>query len=157
MLKLFRDKIIWWVVLLLFLTSLLLVYSSGGTESINSHIPHLIMGLGLVFIFSRFNYKYFTNLSTILLCLSILMLIFLIVSPSYKDGVIASRWIKLGFISFQPSELAKYSLVLFLSRNLFIYKELIVSFKNFYIYIIIPSLITCALILPSNLFLKCLH
>ena len=75
MIKIFGDTIIWWISILLFLISILLVYSSGGGESINSHLPHVIMGLGVVFIFSRFNYKYFTNLSMLLLIISGLMLL----------------------------------------------------------------------------------
>ena len=67
MLKLFGDRIIWGVSILLCVTSILLVYSSGGYNSLTNHVTHLLMGLGLIFIFSRFNYKYFTNLSTILL------------------------------------------------------------------------------------------
>ena len=155
MFKVFGDKIIWWISILLFLTSVLLVYSSGGSESIATHIPHLIMGLGLIFIFSRFNYKYFTNLSTILLFFSGLLLLYLVMSsvlnPVNRGGILAARWIKLGFISFQPSELAKYSLILFLCRNLVLYKTSIGSFRSFFIYIILPSVIICLLIFPSNL------
>ena len=151
MVKIFGDTIIWWISILLFLTSILLVYSSGGGESIKSHLPHVIMGLGLVFIFSRFNYKYFTNLSMLLLIFSALMLLYLILTPSYKEGVMASRWIRLSFFSFQPSELAKYTLILFLSRNLFLYKDIIHSFKSTFFYIIFPTIIICLLILPSNL------
>ena len=155
MFKVFGDKIIWWISILLFLISVLLVYSSGGSESIATHIPHLIMGLGLIFIFSRFNYKYFTNLSTILLFFSGLLLLYLVMSsvlnPVNRGGILAARWIKLGFISFQPSELAKYSLILFLCRNLVLYKTSLGSFRSFFIYIILPSVIICLLIFPSNL------
>ena len=155
MFKVFGDKIIWWISILLFLTSVLLVYSSGGSESIATHIPHLMMGLGLIFIFSRFNYKYFTNLSTILLFFSGLLLLYLVMSsvlnPVNRGGILAARWIKLGFISFQPSELAKYSLILFLCRNLVLYKTSLGSFRSFFLYIILPSVIICLLIFPSNL------
>ena len=113
------------------------------------------MGLWLIFIFSRFNYKYFTNLSTILLVLSGLLLIYLLISSLYdpinRGGVLAARWIRLGFISFQPSELAKYSLILFLCRNLVLYKTSLDSFSKFFMYIILPSVIICVLIFPSNL------
>ena len=77
MIKIFGDQVIWWVSMLLFLISVLLVYSSGGYSSIVSHIPHVIMAIGIVFIFSRFNYKYFTNLSTICLARSIVMALLL--------------------------------------------------------------------------------
>ena len=151
MLKVFGDKIIWSIAILLFIASVLLVYSSGGSDSIAGHVTHLIMGLGVIFIFSRFNYRYFTNLSTLLLVFSAILLMYLIINPYDRSGVLASRWIKLGFVSFQPSELAKYSLILFLCRNLVVYKDILDSFKNCFLYILLPSLIICLLILPSNL------
>ena len=152
MLKLFGDRIIWGVSVLLCIASILLVYSSGGYHSLITHTTHLLMGLGLIFIFSRFNYKYFTNLSSILLVISIIMLLWLIINPSsYRGDILASRWIKLGFISFQPSELAKYSLLLVLCRNLFIYKNKLNTFLHFFLYILLPTIIVCLLIIQSNL------
>ena len=152
MVKVFGDKIIWSVSILLFLVSILLVYSSGGSASLSTHVTHLIMGLGLIFIFSRFNYKYFTNLSFILLIISILLLLWLLLNPSsYRGDILAGRWIKLGLISFQPSELAKYSLVLYMCRNLYVHKESLLSFSSFFLYIILPVSIISLLIIQSNL------
>ncbi len=152
MFKLFGDKIIWWTCILFFIISMLLVYSSGGSGLFINHVTHLLMGLGLVFIFSRFNYKYFTNLSTILLGASICMLLWLIINPSaYRGDVLASRWIRMGFFSFQPSELAKYSLVLFVSRNLVLHEQKLYLFRYFFSYIILPTIIISALIIQSNL------
>ena len=152
MVKIFGDKIIWSVSILLFLISVLLVYSSGGYQSLPIHITHLFMGLGLIFIFSRFNYKYFTNLSFILVLISSILLLWIIFNPSsYRGDLLAGRWIKVGFLSFQPSELAKYSLVLFLCRNLVVYKESLMSFRLFFVYILLPTLIVSSLIIQSNL------
>ncbi len=152
MLKIFGDRIIWGVAILLFICSILLVYSSGGYQSLTNHITHLVMGIGLIFIFSRFNFRYFTNLSTILLGLSVCMLIWLVISPdSYRGDVMAGRWLKLGFLSFQPSELAKYSLILFLCRNLFVYKEKLNSFLPFFLHVLLPAILISLLIIQSNL------
>ncbi|MBL32108.1 MAG: hypothetical protein CMP62_05245 [Flavobacteriales bacterium] len=152
MVKIFGDKIIWSVSILLFLISVLLVYSSGGYQSLPIHITHLFLGLGLIFIFSRFNYKYFTNLSFILVLVSSILLLWIIFNPSsYRGDLLAGRWIKVGFLSFQPSELAKYSLVLFLCRNLVVYKESLMSFRLFFVYILLPTLIVSGLIIQSNL------
>ena len=110
------------------------------------------MGIGLIYILSRFNFRYFTNLSTILLGLSVCMLIWLMISPdSYRGDVMAGRWLKLGFFSFQPSELAKYSLILFLCRNLFVYKEKLNSFLPFFLYVLLPAILISLLIIQSNL------
>ena len=129
MLKIFGDRIIWGVAILLFICSILLVYSSGGYQSLTNHITHLVMGIGLIYILSRFNFRYFTNLSTILLGLSVCMLIWLMISPdSYRGDVMAGRWLKLGFFSFQPSEVAKLSTILILA--LVLERKIISSIKD---------------------------
>ena len=157
MVKVFGDKIIWWISLLLCIVSILLVYT-GGSSYITNHTVHVLIGVGVMYIFSRFNYKYFTNLSTILLIISVILLVFLIMVPDYDAGVISTksgRWIDLGFMNLQPSELAKYSLMLFLCRNFYIHRDVLKSsesesIKSLYIYILLPAFIVCVLILPFN-------
>ena len=157
MVKIFGDKIIWWLSLLLCVVSILLVYT-GGSSYITNHTVHVLIGIGVMYIFSRFNYKYFTNLSTILLLISVLLLCFLLVFPNYDAGIISTksgRWIDLGFMNLQPSELGKYSLILFLCRNLYVYRDVLKSselesVKCLYLYILLPTCIVGVLILPFN-------
>ena len=155
--KVFGDNIIWWISILLCVASILLVYT-GGSSYITNHTVHVLIGVGIMYIFSRFNYKYFTNLSTILLVFSIILLILLIIIPNNDIGIISTksgRWIDLGFMNLQPSELAKYSLVLFLCRNFYIHRSILnssesASIQCLYIHILLPSFIVCVLILPFN-------
>lgn len=152
MIKLFGDKFIWTISIFLILISVLLVYSSGGNQIIFEHLTHCLLGLGLMFICSRFNYRYFTNLSSVLLFISFGLLLFLILPAVFGDvNIRTTRWIKISIFSFQPSELAKYSLILFLCRNIFLYQDKITQFKYFVLYIILPTLGVVMLILPSNL------
>jgi cell division protein FtsW len=152
MIKLFGDKFIWTISFFLILISILLVYSSGGNQIIFEHLTHCLLGLGLMFICSRFNYRYFTNLSSVLLFISFGLLLFLILPAVFGDvNIRTTRWIKISIFSFQPSELAKYSLILFLCRNIFLYQDKIPQFKYFLLYIILPTLGVVMLILPSNL------
>ena len=152
MIKLFGDKFIWTISFFLILISILLVYSSGGNQIIFEHLTHCLLGLGLMFICSRFNYRYFTNLSSVLLFISFGLLLFLILPAIFGDvNIRTTRWVKISIFSFQPSELAKYSLILFLCRNIFLYQDKITQFKFFLLYIILPTLGIVMLILPSNL------
>jgi cell division protein FtsW len=78
--------------------------------------------------------------------------LFLILPAVFGDvNIRTTRWIKISIFSFQPSELAKYSLILFLCRNIFLYQDKITQFKYFVLYIILPTLGVVMLILPSNL------
>jgi cell division protein FtsW len=64
----------------------------------------------------------------------------------------ANRWITLPIIglSFQTSDLAKLSLILYLARLISKKQESINDFKASFIPIVIPVFIVCGLILPAN-------
>jgi cell division protein FtsW len=63
----------------------------------------------------------------------------------------ASRWISVGGISFQPSELAKIVLLIYVARELTRKQEYISSWSEAFIPIIVPVLVVCGLIAPANL------
>ncbi|MBI3989840.1 MAG: rod shape-determining protein RodA, partial [candidate division NC10 bacterium] len=77
------------------------------------------------------------------ICLFSLVLVLVI----GQIGMGAQRWIKLGFFTFQPSELAKISLVLFLARYFSDHKEEVKDSKTF----LTPALF---ILLPMILVLK---
>lgn len=85
-----------------------------------------------------------------MLVISIILLIFtLILGLSVNQ---AARWIKipgLG-ITFQTSDLAKLSLILYVSRVLSIHQDEITDFKKVYLPLIIIVGFVCMLIFPAN-------
>jgi cell division protein FtsW len=64
----------------------------------------------------------------------------------------ASRWIKIPFVplSFQPSDIAKFALLLYLARLLAKRQEVITDLRKGFGPVILPVLITFGLILPAN-------
>lgn len=77
-------------------------------------------GLGLVcmFVVSNIDYRRLAVMSPILMLVSIILLILVAIpgiGAKYND---ARRWFNLGFTTFQPSELMKLSLIMFLSFSL---------------------------------------
>lgn len=122
------DQVIWIILIILSLFSLLIVYSSTGSLAYrqaggNTYyflVKHFLMlVIGFVMIWAITNFvpvKYFSGLSPFLLAVSFLLLV---VSIVFKIGTEATgRTINLGPLSFQPAELVKISLVLFVSRIL---------------------------------------
>jgi cell division protein FtsW len=123
------DRIIWTIAIILSIISLLSVYSATGSLAYQKMggnteyylIKHFILIL-LSFIamwFShRIDYKYYSKIALIGLYASIPLLII-----TYKFGLNineASRWINIPIINqaFQPSDLAKLSLIIYLSSFL---------------------------------------
>lgn len=155
------DKYIWAIAILLSLVSIVLVYSSsshlafayrqGNTFSfLVRHIIHLGIGFFIMWSLSRIPYKYFYNSSILIYGLSVVLIVWAISGGETIGGANASRWIRIGGFTFQPSELAKVALFVLLARNLVHFKTKLYSFKQSFLPILGPVILICGLILPSN-------
>lgn len=156
------DKVIWATVVLLALVSLLVVYSStgllayrynkGNTEIyLFKQVMFITIGVAIIYFAHRVNYTLYSKWSRILFLISIPLLIWtLFYGVRLNEG---SRWIRLPIINltFQTSDLAKLALFMYLGRMLSRKQEVIKDFKKGFVPIIIPVLVTCALVAPANL------
>lgn len=82
----------------------------------------LLLGifLGLIFawIVSKINYRSLAKLSLILLISNVFLLLLGFIPALQPIGSQANRWLKIAFISFQPSEFIKVTYILFLASLL---------------------------------------
>lgn len=87
------------------------------------------VGLGAMWLGWRIDYRSYRSLVYPALIATLLLLVALLVPGlgTHVDG--ATRWFRLGGISFQPSELAKLALVLYLAHSLARKQEHIRSFS----------------------------
>jgi cell division protein FtsW len=157
--KIKGDKIIWLVVIILSVFSLLAVYSSTGTLAYKyqkgntefyliKHFIILAFGLGLMYFAHLVKYTYFSRIFQVMLWIAIpLLFITLLVGLNVNE---ATRMLAVGGITFQTSDLAKLTLIMYLARELTKRQEVIKDFKSAFLPIIIPVLIVVFLILPAN-------
>jgi cell division protein FtsW len=111
----------------------------------------IIVGIGVIYFAHRFNYIIWSRVATILFILSIPLLIYtLFFGVRMNEG---SRWIRLPIVNLtiQTSDLAKLALFMYLSRLISKKQNVIKDFKQGFLPLIIPVLITCILIAPANL------
>ncbi len=155
------DRTIWLVVILLSVLSILAVYSSTGTlaykyQSGNTeyylfkHTIILVFGFGLMYFSHLIKYTFYARISKIAIFITIPLLILTLLSGTNLNE--ASRWLTLPIVnlSFQTSDLAKLSLILFVARTLSKNQENIKDFKSAFLPVMLPVVIVCALILPAN-------
>src|SRR5574344_200466 len=113
------EKVIWMFFFFLCMISIVEVYSASSSLSykggnywspIVKHIGILFMGLIFMLVTLNIKCKYFKVFTPILLLISFLTLIWVLFAGHSTNG--AQRWISFLGIQFQPSEIAKGTLVL---------------------------------------------
>ena len=145
------DKVIWMVFFFLCLISVIEVYSAssqltykGGNylAPVMKHIGILLMGIFCMVVTLNIKCKYFKIVTPFLLIISVLMLIWALVSG--HDTNDASRWVGFMGLQFQPSEIAKGALVLATAQILSALQTENGADEHAFSYI----LIVCACIVP---------
>ncbi len=74
-----------------------------------------VIGLAIMYAVSKFEYRYYEKFAVILMAIAVILLILVLIMPAEVEGKEShKRWLKIG-ITFQPSEIAKIALIIFLS------------------------------------------
>lgn len=142
------DKVIWGVIISLCLFSVLLVYSTAGWKYLFSHLIKLSVGLFFLYQVHKIKFKYFAKIGVLGFVISIILLLLVFVIGVTVNG--ASRWLSVAGVQFQPSDIAKLSILLFMARQLSKYRHEIKDFKFLFLYVLAPLIVICSLILPNN-------
>ncbi|MGQ7869677.1 FtsW/RodA/SpoVE family cell cycle protein [Sunxiuqinia sp. sy24] len=124
------DRILWVVLVFLSLTSLLIVFSATGRLAyreaggntfyyLGRQLIFLMAGFGLIaFLVNVIPVKFYTYIAPLLLMITIGALLAAIAQYKLSSGKATPRSLDLGFLSFQPAELAKISLMMFVAKVL---------------------------------------
>ena len=172
------DRTLWIIFWVLIVISILVVYSSTAKmtyevgsnmslfDALQKQIMYVMMAIMLIFVVHKIDYKVYMRLSLILYIIFVLCTI-----ATYFVGVDindSSRWLKIGFFTFQPSEGLKITTILMLARAMesrqaiinnikilpttlkFKSKEFKEVFWNNTVPLIGPVVVSCAVILPAH-------
>ena len=91
----------------------------------------LFAGAGLValFITSKINYHFWRKISWLVFAGTTFILILLLILPPMVSGMSVKRWFAIGGFSFQPSEIAKFAIVILFSTLIAANQKLMNSWK----------------------------
>lgn len=154
-----KNKVNLFLIIMMFLLlaiGCVFVYSASfysakityGSETffLKKQLFGIAVGFAFYLFFSFFDYHKLDKLKYVFLVLSIVLLLLVFVPGIGLTNYGATRWINLRFITFQPSEIAKFSFIIFSASLLSKRSESVKSFKG-----ILPVLIVgvayCALII----------
>lgn len=152
--SIFADKTLFIVVLVLSLFGILMQYSASSYTAqlqtgdaffyVKKQCMALVVAVAFAFFLSKINADIFKKLCLPLLIFSLILLALVFVPGLGVEKYGATRWLNLGFTTFQPSELAKFALAIFIAYRLS--KKSALSFKDM-LGILIATLAVCLLIM----------
>lgn len=137
------DPIIFFIPIILLQVGIVMVYSSStiiASENFNDpyfflkkEILWAILGIFSMLFFMNFDYHLLRKFIYPLLIVSIVLLVLVLIPHFGREVGGAKRWLNLGYFSFQPSELAKLVLIIYMSHSLVKKKDYLDSFSMVYL------------------------
>lgn len=135
-----KGKMDFWLLFLVFglcIFGLLMIYSSSAVVSFEQHgvnnfyfkkqLMSLLIGLVSMAVASLIDYRFWKKYSVLFLGITILLLMSVFILG--KETMGAQRWLSIGGISIQPSEIAKLTFIIYLAAWLEKRSENIKDFK----------------------------
>jgi cell division protein FtsW len=153
----YKGYIDWWVLLsvsALMLFSIAFVFSASASfaefrfgsydKFFYSHALRIFIAFVAMIVFSRIDYHIWGKFSKLFIFTSVILLVLLFFIGTPINSVY--RWLYIGPINFQPSEIAKFALVLHFAKLLSERQDYIKDFKIGLLPLIIWSFLICGLI-----------
>ncbi|MBI5024509.1 MAG: rod shape-determining protein RodA [Candidatus Omnitrophica bacterium] len=114
------EKKIWLYTISIMIIGLIALYSASfenvrvSRQVFYDQLGCAVLGLILMYVISRLDYRHFYDFAYIIYALNVLLLFFVLVSGRHALG--ARRWIDIAGINFQPSEVTKVAVIFLLAR-----------------------------------------
>ncbi|VFP86794.1 Peptidoglycan glycosyltransferase MrdB [Candidatus Erwinia haradaeae] len=114
--RLHIDPCLFVIISILLAISLLVMWSASGqnVDMMAHKVIQIGMGIGVMIFMAQISPRIYETWAPYLYTISMILLVLVDISGHISKG--AQRWLDLGFIRFQPSEIAKISVPLMVAR-----------------------------------------
>ncbi len=144
---------------LLGIIGLVFIYSASSYSALLSYgdsffyvkkqVVAFIVGLGAMFFGMYIPRKLLIRFKWVILAVSVTLLGLVFIPGLGVESYGATRWLSLGFTTFQPSEIAKFGFIIFLAG--YFYEKPPICFRNLIIPILSCLVMCVAIILEPNM------
>ncbi len=114
------------LILVLLVVGLICLFSSSYAYALQNYgdsfhfikkqLVFAVIGVAIMLVVSKINYHIYRKFAWFIYAISVVMLIVVLLLPPLQDGFDYKRWLVIGRFSFQPSEIAKFAIVLLFSH-----------------------------------------
>ena len=149
------DQLLLILIVILCVMGTVMLYSASSSLSLNetggitdtlfirSHLKRLLLGILIMFMFIIIDYRKFKSIAPYLMIFSIFLLLATKIMYMIKGINFPARWLDLGFFTVQTSDIARFSLILYLAYYIDKKRE---SLKDFYKGFIPPILLMAGIL-----------
>ena len=148
------------IVITLLCYGLIMVFSASSASAhyqyddayyfIKRQFAWALIGVIVMLMVSRISYKTIYKYALHLMVITIVLLILVPIIGIEAKG--AKRWLGFGAVSFQPSEVAKFAIIVFLARSLSVNPDALKTFtKGFLPYVCIIGLVALLVFIEPHL------
>ena len=125
-----------------------LEYYDNSYRFISRQAIFAVVGVALMLAISRIEYHFWRKFAWGIFALAIILLVVLLILPPMVSGMNVKRWFVVGPINFQPSEVAKFAIILLFSSLIAgNYKEM--KKLGFVAFLFVILLVTAVLIVAE--------
>ncbi|MCG2712367.1 MAG: putative lipid II flippase FtsW [Candidatus Omnitrophica bacterium] len=136
-------------IVMIYSTSAIYALENQGDSAyyLKRHLLYVLIGMFCAFFVMKADYHYFRKIAKPLLLVSFFLLILLFVPGIARQVGGARRWFRLGSFSFQPSELAKFAMVIYAADFFSRKKDVVTSFLRGFLPVLLVMGSMCLLII----------
>lgn len=119
------DRWLFILPLVLSLIGLIMIFDASSVSAVRDFGDHFhyiklqsiwfLLGAVLFLVFSQIDYRRYKKFAVILFFINLVFLLLVLIPGIGKEVLGGRRWLNLGFIGFQPGELVKLTLVIYLA------------------------------------------
>ena len=136
-------------VVMIYSASAIYAYEKMGDSLyfLNRHLIYLTLGFAMMFCAMAIDINKLKKMAKPIMLFSILLLILVLIPHIGRETAGARRWFKIGLINFQPSELVKFTVILYMAEMISRKESVMKSFVHGYMPPMIVLGLTLGLIL----------
>ncbi len=123
-------------------------YFGNSYRFISRQAIFAVVGVALMLIISKIDYHILKKFSWLIYVVTVGMLVLVLALPPMSDELNVKRWISIAGFSFQPSEIAKFAIIVIFAAWLSVNGEKIKKFK-YIVWMIFLLGVVCALVVAE--------